>query len=157
MLIPEAVRESATTRDLESLSTLPQYSECGSPPQLLKISFFFRRRIANTINFSTPTLFFCIKLILNRNTISRNTSTTFLIINSACDKVYVCNCVFQSFASAHFGHSLSPTKPPPSPIKCARSKSLDSNRYTQSWSQCSNLIRISVQTIINTLLELVVI
>ncbi len=168
MLIPEAVRESATTRDLESLSTLPQYSECGSPPQLLKISFFFRRRIANTINFSTPTLFFCIKLILNRNTISRNTSTTFLIINSACDKVYVCNCVFQSFASAHFGHSLSPTKPPPSPhqvptkspsspIKCVRSKSLDSNRYTQSWSQCSNLIRISVQTIINTLLELVVI
>jgi len=85
------------------------------PPQLLKISFFFRRRIANTINFSTPTLFFCIKLILNRNTISRNTSTTFLILNSACDKVYVCNCVFQSFASTYFGHSLSPTKPPSSP------------------------------------------
>ena len=73
---------------------LSQYSECGSPPQLLKISFFFRRRIANTINFSTSTLFFCIKLILNRNTISRNTSTAFLILNSTCDISYVCNCVF---------------------------------------------------------------
>jgi len=74
--------------------SLPQYSECGSPPQLLKISFFFRRRIANTINFSTPTLFFCIKSILNRNTISRNTSTAFLILNPTCDISYVCNCIF---------------------------------------------------------------
>jgi len=37
------------------LYTLPQYSECDSSPNLLKIGFFFRRRISDTTTFSTTT------------------------------------------------------------------------------------------------------
>jgi len=37
---------------------LPQYSECGSPQATFENQFFFRRRIANIANFSTPTPLF---------------------------------------------------------------------------------------------------
>ncbi len=84
------------------------------PPQLLKIDFFFRPKIANITNPSTPTLFFDQKLLLYRIVIFINAAVDFQDLNSTCDQSYMRNYDFEHFVSTHFGHSY---QAPPSPIK----------------------------------------
>ncbi len=83
--LPLVIMDFSVTHQILASGTkgmdISQYSECGSPPQLLKTGVFFQRRIANTTNCSTPTLLFYIKSILNRNTIYKNTSTRFYFLN----------------------------------------------------------------------------
>ncbi len=91
------------------------------PSQLLKINFFFRPEIANTINPSTSTLFFDQKLLLYKIVIFINAAVDFQDLNSTCDQSYMRNCNFEHFVSTHFGHShQAPSSPHQAPAKSLR-------------------------------------